>query len=149
MNEILEAINGLSAGQVLGRSALALAIVGSLVEITPIKFNPISAILRWLGKRLNSAISEQVEALSEKQDILRDTVDDNEIDRIRWEILDFANSCRNGRKHTMEEFDHVIELNTKYHAILKRRNLTNGKIDLEYAYIESLYKRCQQENSFL
>ena len=77
------------------------------------------------------------------------TIDENEIDRIRWEILDFANSCRNQRRHTKDEFDHIIEINGKYHAILERRNMKNGIIDLEYDYIVKLYRRCQEKNSFL
>lgn len=34
--------------------------------------------------------------------------DENEMDRIRSEVLDFANSCRQKRRHTKEEYDHIF-----------------------------------------
>ena len=48
-----------------------------------------------------------------------------------------------------DEFVHVIVLYKKYHKILKERGLTNGQIDLEYSYIEKIFKNCQTENKFL
>lgn len=117
-------------------------VLGVFVEITPIKINPISAFLRFVGKTINADLKEDVDRLSLK-------VDENEIDRIRWEILDFANSCRLGKKHTYDEFTHIIEVNTKYHKIIEARDMTNGQLDLEYAYIEEIFKQCQLENKFL
>ena len=62
-------------------------------------------------KDLRVAIEEQGKA-----------IDENEKDRIRWEILDFANSCHNGRNHTKDEFDHIMILNDKNKALLKKTN---------------------------
>ena len=117
-------------------------VLSVFVEITPIKINPISSFLRFIGKTINADLKEEVDKLALK-------VDENSIDRIRWEILSFANSCRLGKKHTYDEFKHIIELNTKYHNIIESRGLTNGQIDLEYAYIEKIFKQCQLENKFL
>lgn len=145
MDAILEFFDGLkemTIGEILGNATLLLAVLSIFVEITPIKINPISAVLRWISKAINGPIYETLKEI-------RDTIDDNEIDRIRWEILDFANSCRNGRLHTKDEFTHIIALNEKYHEILKKRDLTNGLIDLEYSYIVALYKKCCEKNSFL
>lgn len=119
-----------------------IVVLGVFVEITPIKINPISAFLRFVGKTINADLKEDVDKLSLK-------VDENEIDRIRWEILDFANSCRLGKKHTYDEFTHIIEVNTKYHKIIEARDMTNGQLDLEYAYIKEIFKQCQLENKFL
>ena len=44
----------------------------------------------------------------------------DEKDRIRYEVLDFANSCRNGRRHTKDEFQHIIDLNDKYEVLLDK-----------------------------
>lgn len=76
-------------------------------------------------------------------------IDSNEKDRIRWEVLDFANSCRNGRRHTQDEFEHIIVLNRKYNALLEKTGDENGVFTLEYQYIEGLYKKCQIDNDFL
>lgn len=156
MEQLIEALSGLTIGEIAKWAGLLLVAILSLFEFTKIKVNPISAIFRWIGNKINAPLIERIDEISTKQnnqekklDDLQDSLDDNEIDRIRWEILDFANSCRNGRLHTQDEFIHIISLNTKYHDILAKRNLTNGLIDLEYSYIETLYKKCSEKNSFL
>ena len=89
-----------------------LAILSALFEFTPIKVHPISALLGWVGKKLNGNI---------KQDIadLRKDVDEQRMSNVRTLVLDFSNSCLNGRKHTKEEFDHILEENKKYNKHLK------------------------------
>ena len=156
MEQLTEALSGLTIGDIAKWAGLLLVAILSLFEFTKIKVNPISAIFRWIGNKINAPLIERIDKIAEKQDAqekkldgLQDSQDDNEIDRIRWEILDFANSCRHGVKHTLDEFDHIIELNQKYHDILDRRKLTNGKIDLEYNFIVQIYKECQAKNSFL
>ncbi len=125
-------------------------VLGLFVEFTPaIKFSPIKAILRWIGKAVNGEVLQRIEGLEKRADEQRRSIDENEMDRIRWEIFDFANECRNGVLHTKDEFQHVISLNTKYHALLDKYGEENGVFDAEYAYILELYKKCQRENSFL
>ena len=156
MEKLIEALSGLTIGEIAKCAGLLLVAILSLFEFTKIKVNPISAIFRWIGNKINAPLFEKIDTITANQasqehklSDLQDSQDDNEIDRIRWEILDFANSCRHGVKHTLDEFDHIIELNEKYHRILDRRKLTNGKIDLEYSYIVDIYKQCQEKNSFL
>ena len=60
------------------------------------------------------------------------SIDENEMDRIRWEVLDFANACRNHIKHTKDEFHHIISLNEKYHNLLDKYQDENGVFDAEY-----------------
>lgn len=71
------------------------------------------------------------------------------MDRIRWEVLDFANACRNHVRHTKDEFQHIIALNGKYHRLLEKYKMENGVFDAEYDYILELYKELQHNNEFL
>ena len=114
----------------------------SLIEITPIKINPWNAIFRWIGDRLLGDTKKTVENLSKE-------LKDNEKDRIRWEILDFANSCRNGRKHTKDEYVHILELDKKYRKLLVETKDENGVFDLEIKYIKKLYEERLDKNDFL
>ena len=137
---------------VLGNADNALSIIAILsvfFELTPIKINPISSLLKYIGAKLNEDVIAEVTSMKEEIKKIDDKVDQNEIDRIRWEILDFANSCRNQQKHTREEFLHIIDLNQKYHAIIDEKEIKNGQIDIEYGFIEKLYNRCLEDNSFL
>ena len=114
----------------------------TLIQIAPIKVNPWS----WLGRAIGRAINGELYA---KLDEMRDDIDENEIDRIRWEILDFANSSRNGRPHAKEEFDHIISMHEKYEGILERKHRKNGQVERAYAYIVDLYDHNLREDGFL
>ena len=79
-------------------------ILSCFIEITPIKWNPISSLFNWLGKKMTASACQNLEIIKKDLDEQRKMIEENEKDRIRWEILDFANSCRNNRKHTKDEF---------------------------------------------
>lgn len=129
--------------------ATVAVVLGVFFEITPIKLHPINAVLRWIGKAVNGEVLQRMEGVEAKLYAQGKSIDENEMDRIRWEVFDFANECRNGIKHTKDEFQHIISLNTKYHDLLDKYGDENGVFDAEYQYILELYKKCQHENSFL
>lgn len=119
------------------------------IQITPIKWNPITSFIKWLGKTLTKDIQDSVKDIAGQVESLQGDVDANEKDRIRWEILDFANSCRNGREHTHDEFQHISDLHDKYKALLKKTGDKNGVFDTEYAMVDALYKKHLKNNDFL
>lgn len=118
-------------------------------EITPIKIHPLSALIKWIGNKLNAGQDAQIKELIKVTDKLQITVDENEKDRIRWEILDFANSCRNGHKHSRDEFQHIIALNDKYRELLNRTGDRNGVFEMEYDWIMDIYRERLEKNDFL
>ena len=78
------------------------------IEIAPIKFSPIkmlgAVLSRWLGiSQLDSKIND-----------LKKEVDANEIDRIKYEILQFSGSLRNGLNRTETDYQHIEAIFTKY-----------------------------------
>ena len=125
-----------------GFYALIFVVAAACFEISPIKINPVSSFLKWLGRKLNGELQGQLDRLAEDVDI-------NRVEQIRWEILDFANSCRHKRKHTKDEFTHILQQHSKYEELTQKRGIENGVIDEEYKYIVELYNRCCHENSFL
>ena len=80
------------------------------IQIAPIKINPWSSLIKWIGSTLNAGIEQKVSLLQKKVNAISDNIDENEKDRIRWEVLDFASSCREGRRHTQDQFKHIITL---------------------------------------
>lgn len=134
----------------LNHWSFVLFLLGAFVQFTPaIKLNPLTAICKWIGKAFNGEVIERISNLEACSDKQQKSIDENEMDRIRWEVLDFANACRNHRKHTKDEFQHIISIVTKYHDLLEKYKQTNGIFDAEYAYILELYHECQRNNSFL
>lgn len=83
-----------------------LALVG--IEISPIKINPI----KYLGNILGSWLG--IKAIDDKVNSLKDEVDANELDRIKYEILQFSGSLRNGLKRTEVDYRHIEAIFTKY-----------------------------------
>ena len=105
----------------IGNNLWQILLFGSLfIQIAPIKINPWSALLKWIGKLITGDTCSKIDGLIEKVDKidgLIQSIDNlktgikninqevitNEKDRIRWEILDFANSCHNGIKYNHEK----------------------------------------------
>lgn len=83
-----------------------LALIG--VEIVPIKFSPIKMLGSILGKWLG------ISQLDDKIKELKKEVDANEIDRIKYEILQFSGSLRNGLSRTEIDYQHIEAIFTKY-----------------------------------
>ena len=136
-------------------------------EITPVKFSPISGFLGWIGKKLNGPIAKQVEELSEsltefkteteqnfqkverRQDAAEKEADMQRMAGIKQAVLDFANSCMNGRKHTKEEFDHIISENAVYQSLVQKHGIKNEVYTESYRYILRVYRICLDEHKFL
>ena len=88
-----------------------LAMIG--IEISPIKINPFTWLGNICGKLLGiENLSKQIKKVDEKVDI-------NERDRIRYEILQFSGSLRNGLTRTDNDYTHIEELYEKMKCILK------------------------------
>ena len=124
-------------------------ILSTIIQVAPIKWNPITSFINWLGKIITADLDEKMDELTETVDDIQEQVDENEKDRIRYEVLSFANSCRNNCNHTKEEFDHIIDLNDKYQVLLNKTKDKNGVFEAEYEYIQELYKDHQKNNTFL
>lgn len=134
----------------IGKNLWTIIIIVSIfIQITPIKVNPWSALFKWIGKAITGNACSKIDGLIDKVGKIEKDVKTNEKDRIRWEILDFANSCRNNRKHTRDEFQHIVALNDKYKRLLSETNDTNGVFEVEYNYIQDLYAERLEKNDFL
>jgi len=134
----------------IGKNLWQILVFGSLfIQISPIKINPWSAIFKWIGKMIVGEACGKIDDLVKKINGLEAEVKENEKDRIRWEILDFANSCHNGRKHTRDEYRHIDKLNRKYIRLLEQTHDSNGEFEAEYQYIQELYAERIRKNDFL
>ena len=69
--------------------------------------------------------------------------------QIKAHVLDFANSCLNGRKHTKKDFENILKENEEYERLCKKYKLRNNVYTEDYAYIMKIYHKCQENNSFL
>lgn len=129
---------------------LCVFLLGIVIQFTPaIKWNPISAQFGWIGKIIVKPVEDKLDKMSSKMAEIEDRQQADEKDRIRYEVLSFSTSCRNGVRHTREEFQHIISQKDKYENLLKITGDKNGVFEEEYKYIVSLYQRVTIENDFL
>lgn len=120
-----------------------------LIEFTPIKLNPISFVVRRLGNAWNSGVYQKIDSIEDSLKGLSthiDSVETELLDEVRLrckrEILDFAGRCRvyPGRI-TNEEYDHIFQVERKYHDVVKRLGVTNGQVDNALEVIKEKYKQ--------
>lgn len=112
------------------------------VEIVPIKINPIRWILTKIGDVLTGDLRKE---LQEVKDELRDT----KVQNWRWNVLDFANSCKNGRRHTEAEWHHAIGQLTDYERYIEKHDISNGVFEEDAKYLRRSYQEHCDENDFL
>lgn len=132
-----------------GTMVAVLGALGIGVEITPfIKFNPMSLLMNKLGRMLNAELLKEVASLKKEfHDHLKEE-DEERINNIRKELVDFSLSCQREEYHTRDEFDRIFERVQKYHELLQKYQRENGKIDIEVSYIKKIYASCLEEHKF-
>ena len=128
-----------------------------LDDVVYIKSKHYAEIVKWQEdtdqdvselKLVNSKIMELMDNVNSKIDQMHKSQDENEMYRMRWEILSFADSLKAGNKHSKDAFHHIFEINDKYHVIIDKRKFVNGVIDVEMEYITELYKELSKTDDF-
>ena len=119
--------------------------VMTLIQITPIKINPWSAIFKWLGKQLNTdvlvkmnALEKRIESVEKRQE---DHVKESEKDELkarRMTILDFSSSILRGVNYHREKFNFMINECDTYEQYCKDNEVKNGVAQASIAEIRRI-----------
>lgn len=164
----MEFLETITLRQILGFIASSTALLSVVMEFSKkIPFNPWSFIFTQLGKALNKDINAKLDELDIQQKANSEAIrkleqvveekfsekqkddDEKEAKRLRSHIIEFADSCRVGNKHTQTHFKNVMKDYGDYENYCKKHNIPNHYIDIDYAYIEEVYSRCLKDNDFL
>lgn len=129
----------------------------SLIQVSPIKVNPWSAILGWFGKQINKDINETLEAVKTDIKILQ-----NDVDTIRDEsreihakdcrvrILRFADEIYLGQNHSHEHFKQILGDITHYEKYCDRHPEFENQIAVAaIAQIKDCYNERLKQHDFL
>ena len=146
----------MTIGAILGWIVVALGGLGTFVEVSKIKINPWSSLFKWIGKKMNEEVMEEIkdlkksdEEICKKQaEIERQQAIDT-ADAIKAEVFSFYNECKRGLKHSEAEFNHIAQQNKKYLAIIEVTKEPNGVYEAEYEYIMEIFKEAMAKNDFL
>lgn len=137
-----------------------IALVGFLattfIEISKIKLNPWSALARLVGRAINKEVFDKLDKMDDESKGLKKDIDNialqmdlDKIEAIHDEIFAFASSCKNHERHTVKQFLRIFEKYQEYEALIAKRGLKNGVMEIEIAYIERVYNKCLDNNAFL
>lgn len=128
--------------QLLTNPGVVLVGAVTLIQIAPIKVNPWS----WLRKKLSDLIYGEV-----RKDIreIKEEVTEMKVQNWRWNVLDFANSCKNGRRHTLDEWRHTMSQLAEYERYIERNEISNGVFEEDARYLRESYQEHCKTNDFL
>jgi len=126
----------------------AVVIVGlggaSLIQISPIKLNPWT----WLGNAIGKFIG--VSAVSEKLDAHIKLDDERNIKQCRMRILRFNDEILQGKPHTKEHYDEILDDITEYERYCEvHPGYRNSKAGMAIRNVETRYQHHLQHKTFL
>ena len=135
--------------RVIGQALIYLIASGALIEISPIKFNPITMVLKWMGDKMNSGIKDELDALKKAQEEQRKDFQDYKVSHYRYEIFQFENEIRdNNDHHTEEQYNHILEQCKSYEDYCKEYNIPNGKAEMAIKHIRDVCYDHLRDDSF-
>ena len=116
----------------------------TLVQITPIKVNPWSAIARAIGKALIGG-----DIMAKLEEHIR-VDDERDADMHRYRLLRFNTELLRKTRHTKEEFDEILYSVTYYERYCQDHpKYENNRAVLAIENIKRVYKECMETNDFL
>lgn len=134
-----------------------LLVLLTLIQISPIKLNPWSAILEWLGKQTNKAMLLKMETLERDMKTVK-----NEVSTIRDEnreihakdcrvrILRFSDEIYLGQPHSQEHFKQILGDITHYEKYCDEHPEFENQIAVAaIAQIKESYKDRLRKHDFL
>lgn len=130
-----EIISQLNAGYVVA----GIAVLLSLIQISPLKLNPWDKLLGWFGKKLNGETEKRLKAV-EKQ------IRDMWINNHRQSILTFAREARAGIEHSSDEWTNVLNVAEEYEKYVTENKVTNGIITQDTEYLRKLYQELSRDH---
>lgn len=143
-------LSDLSIGQLTFDAALVIALLASIIQISPIKINPWSALAKVIGRAINKEVIEKVDKLEHDVSAINDKVDETGAKTARARILRFGDEIIHGVRHSKEHFDDVLDDITDYENYCREHpDFKNGKTGLTSALIEDTYKKCLKNHDFI
>lgn len=133
----------------LGGGGLLLVLM-TVVQITPIKINPWSALAKAIGKAVNADICHRLDGIETKLDGHITMDDCRTADSRRAQILHFNNELLRPINHTKEEFIEILAKIDEYERYCEEHpEYPNNRAVLAIENIREVYKERLKKRDFL
>lgn len=125
------------------RYNLTVTLIGAftLIQISPIKINPWTWIAGLLKKWLLGDVLDKLDSLE------HDFIDERARTK-RWNILNFANSCRRGDFHSKEEWEHCLDELYLYEKHCEEHKIPNGVMVECSKYLKTTFRELLNDKTF-
>lgn len=138
----------------MGRIAAVVAVLGVFIQITPVKFNPLSWIAKKIGRAMNGEWEDKMDKRMDnfeiKVDKLEHSMDESNAKNNRTKILRYGDEILRGQRHSKDHFDEILVCITEYDQYCASHpDFKNHITEITTKRILATYEKCLEENSFL
>jgi len=146
----MEQLANMTIGQLAGGAAGIFFLLSIFIEIAPIKINPISKFLKWLGKKINSDVIEKVDALEKEVMEMRQENEQQVAINCRYRILRFGDEVLHDVRHSKDHFEQILlDINAYERYCDKHVHFKNNITQTTTEIILERYKKCMADKDFL
>lgn len=132
-----------------------LAFFGIVIEVSPIKINPITYLLN----KINAPIKNELNALKSDVEDLKgeiktkidkqsERIDEIRMQELRKDILNFSNALSRGTLFPRESYTDIFDAHTEYENLITQYDFKNGRVDFAMNNIRKKYNECSQNQCF-
>lgn len=122
----------------------------TVIQVAPIKIDPWTWLLKWIGKTMNQEVMNELENVKKQVNMIEAKADEREAVSSRNRIVRFSDEILHGVKHSKEHFDQVLMDCTKYEKYCdEHKDFENNVAQESIKLIKSTYEKCLREKSFL
>ncbi len=117
-------------------------ILGIVEKSKNIPFKPISCLFKNISFMCkDEEIHKKIDIMSKNMEELKIRQDEDEMDRLRYEILKFERNLRNIKNEivSQEEIITIFDMIKKYHLLIEKYNKMNSKFEKAQEYITNKY----------
>lgn len=139
----------MSIQEILTAGGGTLIVLLTLVQIAPIKLNPWSAIVKWIGHALNAEVLEKQQETQKKLDEHIRVDDERNANLLRTQILRFNDELIDDKHHTREHFIETLAVIDAYEDYCRSHpDYKNNRCICAVANIKRVYNERLQKHDF-
>ena len=140
-----------------------ITILSVVVEVAPIKINPWTVILKYVGGIINRGVYKKLDAIEGATQRNAQAIEDIKVEMesrfnaydkqdkeqqavsMRNEIINFAENLKLGRVYSEKQFEYILDVVSKYNMHCEKYKIKNHYIDDAHDIIKSEMKERFEE----
>ena len=127
-----------------------LLVLMTLIQITPIKFNPWTWLGYKIGRLLNGEVIDKVDNLSKELADHKEKSEERHATLCRAHILRFGDEVLHGIPHSKEGYDNILlDIDSYEEYCDKHPGYKNNVAVATITHIKKMYQQHLEEDSFL